>query len=543
MNHEGRVVEFNPAAEQTFGYRRSDAVGKLVRELIVPADQREAHQRGLERYLATGEGPLIGTRTEVMAMKADGTEFPVEISITRIGHDDPPMFAAYMRDVTARKAAEATVRRLAAIVEHSNDAIVAADLRGTIVAWNPAAEGLYGWTAGEIIGRHISRHGPCGPAERDQLPGSPGRRRQVGGGSPHRAMRKDGSLVDVSLTLSPILGSDENVVGLAGIIRDITEEKRIEGERIRLLDQEKVARLRAEELEQRASFIAEAQATLDSSLKFDEVLRRLTRLIVPNLADWCAVHMLEPDGSITQVAVGHVDPEKVQLAEELSRRYPPDPDDPQGVPGVLRTGEPQHVREITAELLEAGARDAEHLEIIEGLGLCSAMIVPLQARSQTLGAITLVSAESERLYGEEDLAFVSELARRAALSVDNARLHSELANRSKELGFLADASEQLDAAVGLEQTLQKLAELTLREPLLADGCMVDRLDDAGNIVRVAAATADPEARPALDRLREHYIDLDSAHPIAVAMRTGQLQRVDSIDEHERDDDRYGRGRG
>ena len=140
MNHEGRVVEFNPAAEQTFGYRRSDAVGKLVRELIVPAHLREAHERGLKRYLATGEGPLVGKRAEVMAMKADGTEFPVEISITRIGHDDPPMFAAYMRDVTARNAAEETVRRLAAIVEHSNDAIVAADLRGTIVAWNPAAE-------------------------------------------------------------------------------------------------------------------------------------------------------------------------------------------------------------------------------------------------------------------------------------------------------------------------------------------------------------------------------------------------------------------
>ena len=319
------------------------------------------------------------------------------------------MFAAYLRDVTARKAAEETVRRLAAIVEHSNDAIVAADLRGTIVAWNPAAEGLYGWTAGEIIGRHIAATAPA-----DRQSEANFLARQVADGNAvagHRTvrMRKDGSLVDVSLTLSPILGSDENVVGMAGIIRDITEEKRIEGERIRLLDQEKVARLRAEELEQRASFIAEAQAALDSSLKFDEVLRRLTRLVVPMLADWCAVHMLEPDGSITQVAVGHVDPEKVRLAEELARRYPPDPDDPQGVPGVLRSGEPQHVREITDELLEAGARDAEHLEIIRGLGLCSAMIVPLRARSQTLGAITLVSAESERLYGEEDLAFASEL--------------------------------------------------------------------------------------------------------------------------------------
>jgi PAS domain S-box-containing protein len=526
MNHEGRVVEFNPAAERTFGYRRSDAVGKLVRELIVPADQRAAHQRGLERYLETGEGPLVGTRTEVMAMKADGTEFPVEISITRIGHDDPPMFAAYIRDVTARKTAEETVRRLAAIVEHSNDAIVGADLRGTIVAWNPAAEQLYGWTAAEIIGRHISATAP-----EDRQSETNFLARQVADGksvSGHRTvrMRKDGSLVDVSLTISPIRASDENVVGMAAIIRDITEEKRIEGERIRLLDQEKVARLRAEELEQRASFIAEAQAALDSSLKFDEVLRRLTRLIVPMFADWCLVHMLEPDGSITQVAVGHVDPEKVRLAEELARRYPPNPDDPQGVPGVLRSGEPQHVREVTDDLLEAGARDAEHLEIVRGLGLRSAMIVPLRARSQTHGAITFVSAESQRLYGEEDLAFASELGRRAALSIDNARLHGELASRSKELGFLADASEQLDATLDFEGTLQKLASLAV--PFLGDGCIVDLLEASDTIRRVGVAVSEKFGPTVLARLWHRQIDLDSPHPVALAIRTGELQHVEEI---------------
>ena len=530
MNAAGRVVEFNPAAERTFGYRRSDAVGKLVRDLIVPPHLRDAHQRGLERYLATGEGAVVGTRVELTAMRADGSEFPIEISISRIGHEGPPMFAAYIRDVTARKAAELSVRRLAAIVEHSNDAIVAVDLRGTIVAWNPAAEALYGWTADEIIGRHISvTASPDHQSESNFLA------RQVAEGTAvanHRTvrMRKDNSLVDVSLTLSPIFGSDGKPVGMAGIVRDITEEKRIEGERIRLLDQEKAARLRAEELEQRASFIAEAQAALDSSLKFDEVLRRLTRLIVPMFADWCAVHMLEPDGTIRQVAVGHADPDKERFAWELSRRYPPDPDDPQGVPGVLRTGEPQFVREITDELLEAGAQDAEHLKIIRGLGLRSAMIVPLRARSQTLGAITFVAAESDRLYDEEDMAFASELGRRAALSIDNARLHSELASRSKELEFLADASAELDATLNLDDTLRKLAELTLQEPLLADGCMVDVLEDTGVIRRVASASLDPDAKPALDRLREQHIDLESAHPIALAIRTGQIQQVDSIDE-------------
>jgi serine phosphatase RsbU (regulator of sigma subunit) len=200
------------------------------------------------------------------------------------------------------------------------------------------------------------------------------------------------------------------------------------------------------------------------------------------------------------------------------------------VPGVLRSGEPQHVREITDDLLEAGAQDAEQLEIITGLGLRSAMIVPLRARSQTLGAITFVSAESERLYGEEDLVFASELGRRAALSIDNARLHSELTGRSKELEFLADASAQLDETLDLEETLQKVADLTLQEPVLADGCMVDVLDDTGNIRRVASATSNPDLEPVLLGLREQHIDLDSAHPIAVAMRTGQLQQVDAVDE-------------
>ena len=482
-------------------------------------------------------------------MKADGSEFPVEISISRIGHEDPPMFAAYVRDVTARKAAEESVRRLAAIVEHSNDAIVATDLRGTIVAWNPAAETLYGWTADEIIGRHISATAPA-----DRQSEANFLARQVAEGkavSGHRTvrMRKDGSLVDVSLTISPILGSDEQPVGMAGIIRDITEEKRIEGERIRLLDQEKVARLRAEELEQRASFIAEAQAALDSSLKFDEVLRRLTRLIVPMFADWCAVHMLEADGSIRQVAVGHVGPgEGAARRGSSTRRYPPDPDDPQGVPGVLRSGEPQHVREITDDLLEAGARDAEHLEIVRGLGLRSAMIVPLRARSQTLGAITFVSAESERLYGEEDLAFASELGRRAALSIDNARLHSELASRSKELEFLADAS----AAAGRDARPRGDAPEGGRPD--APGAPAGRRLH-GRPARRRPATSGAWRRPSSDpdvaarcstRLREQHIDLDSAHPIAVAMRTGQLQRVETIDERAAalldQDDRVPRGR-
>ena len=178
-------------------------------------------------------------------------------------------------------------------------------------------------------------------------------------------------------------------------------------------------------------------------------------------------------------------------------------------------------------MVDATARDPEHLQIIRGLGLRSAMLVPLRARGQTLGVVTLVSAESGRLYDQDDLDFASAMARRAALSVDNARLHSELAERSRENEFLAEASAELDQTLDLEETLQRLADLTV--PTLGDGCMVDLLEESGTVRRVGSAASEEAAGEVLERLKEQRIDLDSAHPIAIALRTGSLQRVDDID--------------
>jgi two-component system, cell cycle sensor histidine kinase and response regulator CckA len=107
MDHTGIVVEFNPAAERTFGYTRSEALGRELAELIVPPSLRDRHRGGLAHYLATGQGPVIGKRVELTAMRADGTEFPVELAITRIGSDSPPLFTGYIRDLSERKRTEA----------------------------------------------------------------------------------------------------------------------------------------------------------------------------------------------------------------------------------------------------------------------------------------------------------------------------------------------------------------------------------------------------------------------------------------------------
>jgi PAS domain S-box-containing protein len=534
MNHEGRIVEFNQAAERTFGYRRAEAVGQLVADVVVPPALRETHRNGLARYLSTGESKILGRRMELIGQHAEGHEFPVEISVVRIGVEEPPMFAAYLRDLTARRRGEESTRRLAAIVEHSSDAIIGVAPDGAIRTWNPGAETLYGYSADEAIGRSIADTAPPDRADeavwlvRQVLEG-----RAI---TNHRTVRrrKDGSLVDVALTLSPVRADDGEISGIAGIVRDITEELEIERERLRLLEQETRARRRAEELERRASFLVELHTALDSSLDYEIVLKRLARITVPRIADWCAIHMQNPDGSIQRLAVTHSDPDRERFAWELEERYPTDPNSDTGVPLALRTGEPQLYPEITDEMLEEGTRDTDQLEIIRDLGMRSAMLVPLKARGQTLGVITLVSAESGRVFTQDDLDFAGAMARRAALSVDNARLHGQVSQRSRELEFLAKASAELDAEqLELTETLDKLARLTV--PALADGCMVDLLEENSEIRRYASATSIDSAKEPLDRLKAQRIDLESSHPIALAIKTGRLQHVHAIDDAMREE--------
>jgi signal transduction histidine kinase/ActR/RegA family two-component response regulator len=143
------------------------------------------------------------------------------------------------------------------------------------------------------------------------------------------------------------------------------------------------------------------------------------------LADWCTVNIIEESGELRRLAIAHSDPAKVTAAEELARRYPPDLDAPVGVPNVLRTGRAEFYPHIDQERLALAAQSPELAEIIRREGLRSAMIVPLVARNRTLGTITLLTAESGRVYDQADLALAEDLAHRIALAVDNARLYRE----------------------------------------------------------------------------------------------------------------------
>jgi PAS domain S-box-containing protein len=172
--------------------------------------------------------------------------------------------------------------------------------------------------------------------------------------------------------------------------------------------------------------VAEASELLSSSLDYETTLAHVAQLVVPRFADWCAIDMVEHDGSLRRLTVAHVDPEKARWANELAEKYPPDPDAPYGVPNVIRSRRPELLSEIPEELLvQATADRPELLEVLRELGLRSSMCVPLLARDRPLGAITFVSAESGRRYDEDDLATAQDLARRAAIAVDNALLFRE----------------------------------------------------------------------------------------------------------------------
>ncbi len=171
-------------------------------------------------------------------------------------------------------------------------------------------------------------------------------------------------------------------------------------------------------------FLADASTELASSLDYQVTLAKVARLAVPTFADWCAIDVVD-DGRLRRVSVAHVDPAKVQLAQELAERYPADPDAPTGAWNVMRTGRSELIPEITDEVLVASAVDEEQLQLARDLHLRSALTVPLIARGRVLGVISWVSAESERLYTAEDVSLAEDLAKRAAIAIDNAELHSE----------------------------------------------------------------------------------------------------------------------
>jgi len=189
--------------------------------------------------------------------------------------------------------------------------------------------------------------------------------------------------------------------------------------------------------------LAEATARLTTSIDYAETLKAVAQALVPEVADWCGVDLVE-DGVRRSLAVAHADPAKVQLAAEFRAKYPPDDDSQRGVPGVLRTGIAELYPVLPPELLRKSTKDEAHFDAIMELGLHSLMIVPILVAGAAEGTLTLASSESRRVFDDEDLALACEIGRRAGTAIENARLYrsAQSAIRARD-EFLAVAGHEL----------------------------------------------------------------------------------------------------
>jgi GAF domain-containing protein len=172
-------------------------------------------------------------------------------------------------------------------------------------------------------------------------------------------------------------------------------------------------------------FLADAGVELSSSLDYQATLRNVAQLAVPRYADWCAIS-LDHDGVLHTLAVAHVDPAKVALAEEYQRRYPSDPRSNSGSYQVLRTGRSELLPQITDEMLAAAVTDPEQLALLRELNFRSGLLVPLRTKQRVFGVLTLVAGDEGRRFGPDDVAFAEDLAYRAAVAIENSQVHSEL---------------------------------------------------------------------------------------------------------------------
>ncbi|MBI4496774.1 MAG: PAS domain S-box protein, partial [Chloroflexi bacterium] len=380
------------------------------------------------------------------------------------------------REDAARRESEARFR---ALVEHSSDFLWQVDERGVYTYCSPNVTAILGYAPEELLGKTPFDFMVPEAAQRLSVLFQDLAARPEPFSLVVREVRcKDGSVRFLECGGRPVVDEHGNFRGYRGVDRDITERKQVEETLAHLLVREQAARVEAEAAQQRLAFLTEASTLLADSLDYETTLQNVARLAVPHLADWCTVHIAEDDGALRRVAVVHADPAQEAMLREIRRRYPLDLDRPHPVTQVLTTGRPLLYPAVPEAVLETIAQDAAYRAMIRAVGIGSVSIVPLQARGRTLGTLTLVSAAPGR-YGPADLALAEELARRAALAIDNARLYRAAEDQRRRLeGVLEQSPAGITIADATTGRVSHRNSVALQLwPDLAVGESVERLRD------------------------------------------------------------------
>lgn len=539
---EGIITSWNPAATQIYGYTDEEAIGQSISMLIPP------HRVGEERRLL--DQVLGGQRIEhyeTERMTKDGRQIVVSLTVSPLRGASSEIIGASViaRDITDRHRTLALSSRLQALTAALSKEITRGRALEVLLEQTVPALGADAGAVGLLnaAGTDIDLVGSKGhrtvaledwqsfPVDAE-LPMSVAIRTGEGVwttssdelGERFPALAGQGtrfaSLAVVPLAVESVPFGAISLSFKRQQVFDVQERAFLSAaaqqaahtlERARLYEAQR-------QTAERLSFLADASALLAATLDPDDALRKLADLAVPRLADWCGIELVGEGGELRNVAVAHVDPNRIKLAEEFRARYPIDPDSDTGVPNVIRTGRSELITEISDEMLVEAAVDSEHLRMIRELGLVSVMIVPLQARGRAIGSVSLVAAESGMKFDERDLELAEDLARRAALAIDNSMLfkreheaavilqRSLLPQSLPELEGIALAVRYEPAAPGLEVG-GDWYEVVARD----DGAVALTIGDvAGRGVRAASIMG--RIRPALRAV------VAEGHPPDEAMR-------------------------
>ncbi len=475
----GTITSWNAGAERLFGYTAVEAIGRPVR-MLIPSDRQDEEDRILE---SVRTGHVVAPFDTLRGTKG-GRLIDVSVAVSPIYDERGQIVGAstITRDISARKRMEGELhelqQRLMTLVAASGSILASPDVDSVLSASLEVARGAFAadgyavWRVGAEGAWTIVRSAGVSDEFARRVAGSSGE-------SATDVVPFTEPLVVEDVTAEPLVAHLRDEYARAGVASMIVYPLTVRGARTatmvfysrarqryrdidvrvggalanlvgasltaaELYQQEQRLRAESERAQRQAAFLAEAGAVLASSLDYEDTLARVARLAVPAIGDWCAVDVLDDRNRLQRLAVAHVDPAKVALAQALQERYPADPEAPHGVHAALRTGSPTFMSIIPKALVEASARDDEHRRLLETLNLASYMCVPLLAHGRAFGVLTFVSSESGREYTEADVRFAQELAARASLAVENARAYDRAreANRLKD-EFLATLSHEL----------------------------------------------------------------------------------------------------
>ena len=519
LNPEGRIVSWNPGAESILGYGEEEIIGRPYATLLEPGDPDPASI--LEGVVERGR-----REAEEWRVRRDGSRIWAYELITALRDETDHLvaFAVLLGDRTDQKLADEarlrSERMLAGIVSTTADAIVTVDESQRICLFNPAAEVIFGHRAEEAIGQPLDLLIPEPHREPHRLHvreflASPEKSRRMDerGGAGLFGLRSNGQVFPIEASISKTRVGE--AWQLTAVVRDVSE---------------RVREASARELLVRAAVI------LDSSLDSPTTLREVARLAIPEWADWCIVYLQDEDGMIRRIRVAHGNPELEGIVERL-QSYSVLPEEEHPVRGVITGGEPLLMAEFPESLLEAVARDEEHLRILRRLGLRSAVIAPLLARGRSLGAIGLFSAAPARRYDDFDLWLAGEIGRRAGLAIDNARLYGEaqaairardevvsvvshdLRNPLNSILMSAQMLDELLEAQGLPEAARKLTGVLTRSAERMNRMIQDLLDisrlESG---RFQLETQPLDPAPLLAEAHEMFLPLAREQNLALELR-------------------------